>query len=709
MNLEQEIIRKLQDLTALSEEVCNAYLTKHQFDLNVAIQSMIIDGIVDLNSQVKVEQKVLLGKSQVYGLIEFMGQMLINQLEENLEQTNEVAIVATMSSGKSTLMNAFLGQRLMPSKNEACTAKIISIQHDGTKKEFVDFNNQVIDLKKLQELNQGSAQTQISLKGPISSFSDISQFKLIDTPGPNNSQDASHKKVTYDFIKSEEKPLILLILDGTKLLTDDEAEFLQVIARESAKDSSKKIDEDRFIFVVNKSDRFRRDDDDIEIIKHNICSTLKRFNIQNPKIHFISAHNALLSRLSLNNQYMTEDDEDELDLMMRKVKRGACTFYQYSDLSPNVKKTLEDEINKASEEKDLESLVLLTSGVAGLELAIKEYIRKYKNIRVVNKVVEQCQSQIEKCHSFYELKNNIQNKQSELETLEVKLNQFNDVVSNGKKIKELQNDINNIKFENGNLDIIRREIIEELGIFIKNVQQLETKEINGKTMVSKAKANSYMTQLQEKYDHLRADLMSEFQRGLQQDVYRVIEKTVSSYRRYMADLLEEVNISKEIPLGNVLVNSAPNFITLSENKVIKEVRHYQVWIDNPDKQGWRKLLFWRPDEILVNRTEQFTGIELFELQKFSQQALKEMLDLHEILANEKEKAKQVCLNEVKNSIDSINAEIKNSITQLKAMMKEIKSGKGAVKNLEKQYQQKEKNVEMIKQKLDQIVAISKGV
>ncbi len=396
MNLEQEIIGKLQDLTALSEDVCDAYLTKYQFDLNVAIQSMIIDGIVDLNSQVKVEQKVLLGKSQVYGLIEFMGQMLINQLEENLEQTNEVAIVATMSSGKSTLMNAFLGQRLMPSKNEACTAKIISIQHDDTKKEFVDFNNQAIDLKKLQELNQGSPQTQIRLKGPISSFSDIGQFELIDTPGPNNSQDASHKKVTYDFIKSEEKPLILLMLDGTKLLTDDEAEFLQVIARETAKDSSKKIDEDRFIFVVNKSDRFRRDDDNIEIIKHNIYSTLKRFNIQNPKIHFISAHNALLSRLSLNNQYMAEDDEDELDLMRRKVKRGACTFYQYSDLSPNVQKTLEDEMNKATEEKDLESLVLLTSGVAGLELSIKEYIRKYQKIKIVNQVSKQASEIVEK-------------------------------------------------------------------------------------------------------------------------------------------------------------------------------------------------------------------------------------------------------------------------------------------------------------------------
>lgn len=38
-----------------------------------------------------------------------------------------VNVIATMSSGKSTLINALLGINLMPSKNEACTATITEI------------------------------------------------------------------------------------------------------------------------------------------------------------------------------------------------------------------------------------------------------------------------------------------------------------------------------------------------------------------------------------------------------------------------------------------------------------------------------------------------------------------------------------------------------------------------------------------------------
>ena len=40
----------------------------------------------------------------------------------------EVSIIATMSSGKSTLLNAILGKEILPSKNEACTATICRIK-----------------------------------------------------------------------------------------------------------------------------------------------------------------------------------------------------------------------------------------------------------------------------------------------------------------------------------------------------------------------------------------------------------------------------------------------------------------------------------------------------------------------------------------------------------------------------------------------------
>lgn len=48
----------------------------------------------------------------------------------------EVNVVATMSSGKSTLINALLGRKLMPAKNEATTATIVKIKDVDGKKNF---------------------------------------------------------------------------------------------------------------------------------------------------------------------------------------------------------------------------------------------------------------------------------------------------------------------------------------------------------------------------------------------------------------------------------------------------------------------------------------------------------------------------------------------------------------------------------------------
>ena len=44
----------------------------------------------------------------------------------------EVNVVATMSAGKSTLINALLGQKLMPAKQEACTATITEIKDNDS-------------------------------------------------------------------------------------------------------------------------------------------------------------------------------------------------------------------------------------------------------------------------------------------------------------------------------------------------------------------------------------------------------------------------------------------------------------------------------------------------------------------------------------------------------------------------------------------------
>ena len=42
----------------------------------------------------------------------------------NENEVYPMVVMATMSSGKSTLINALLGQQILPSRNEACTAKM---------------------------------------------------------------------------------------------------------------------------------------------------------------------------------------------------------------------------------------------------------------------------------------------------------------------------------------------------------------------------------------------------------------------------------------------------------------------------------------------------------------------------------------------------------------------------------------------------------
>ncbi len=53
---------------------------------------------------------------------------------------------------------------------------------------------------------------------------------LVDTPGPNNSQNQAHKNTTYQAIRDDSNNLILYVLNGTQLKTKDDARLLRYAA-----------------------------------------------------------------------------------------------------------------------------------------------------------------------------------------------------------------------------------------------------------------------------------------------------------------------------------------------------------------------------------------------------------------------------------------------------------------------------------------------
>lgn len=137
-----------------------------------------------------------------------------------------VYVIATMSAGKSTLINSLLGQKLMPSKQEACTAIITHIKDDDSmagqpfkarvyKKNGSHDTIGELDYKTMDRLNSDPDVDEIKAIGeiPFVSSKDTSLI-LIDTPGPNNARNMDHRRVNQKVLDNRAMPLVLYIMTG---------------------------------------------------------------------------------------------------------------------------------------------------------------------------------------------------------------------------------------------------------------------------------------------------------------------------------------------------------------------------------------------------------------------------------------------------------------------------------------------------------------
>lgn len=133
-----------------------------------------------------------------------------NIREAFLNATNAefaINVVATMSSGKSTLINSLLGKRLLPMGQMATTATIVritatkqdyysGIAFDKNQKEVARERN--LDISIMKKWNDDERISMIDIYGPIPCVDTVGmRLVLIDTPGPNNSRDEHHKELTY--------------------------------------------------------------------------------------------------------------------------------------------------------------------------------------------------------------------------------------------------------------------------------------------------------------------------------------------------------------------------------------------------------------------------------------------------------------------------------------------------------------------------------
>lgn len=271
---------------------------------------------------------------------------LLRHRSENKEfsekQESKALIVATVSAGKSTLINALTGHGFNKVMNGVCTTCLCKLHNkkieDGISLkygEYIDYSSEIDLFNNLDTL-----EVAFHFRSTLGDL----RICLMDTPGVNNSRDTDHFNITAEAIKSKNYDFIIFISNGQYNGTNDENHLLKLL-----KESTDKP----VLFVLNQLDKFKSKVDDIGKMICSYNNELLNLGFKNPQIFPLSAQYACLLRCEQN---LDEDEMDELDMLRKRFSK------EYLDLSKYVGKESTSEIDK--------------TGIILLEEAIKKQITK---------------------------------------------------------------------------------------------------------------------------------------------------------------------------------------------------------------------------------------------------------------------------------------------------------------------------------------------
>ena len=509
----------------------------------------------------------------------------------------EVNVVATMSAGKSTLINALLRQKLMPAKQEACTATITEIKDndaDHFMAKVYDTSGNLIQthpelsFEIMDSLNSNPEVSKIHVEGniPFVTSEDVS-LVLVDTPGPNNSRDPEHKAATYRMLSESSKTVVLYILNATQLAVNDDYNLLSHVA-DSMKVGGKQS-RDRFIFVVNKLDDFKKGEDSIEAAITKVRDYLRDNGIENANIYPASALTALNIRTILAES--DDDDDDEVYEAKGKVRKfirnPEMYFETLAPLTPSVRGEIETRLANARSNHDTYEEALIHCGIVPIEMAIKMYVQKYAKTAKIKNIVDTFSKRLESAKSFETTKQEItenQDKQKEIlaniEVIKKKLASGEDAKRFKSRIEQINYDSEIRKMANDVIMVAQKKITEQLS--------------SSDTKISKREAEELCRQFARFADNLQAEVQVKLEELIGNHVHKSATDLLEEYRKKISELAQDVNIGTvsidpfELMAGDIStdVSSLINNLTETERVKVDE-----VWVENTSKK-WYKPWTW---------------------------------------------------------------------------------------------------------------------
>ena len=457
----------------------------------------------------------------------------------------EVNVVATMSAGKSTLINSLLRQKLMPAKQEACTATITEIKDtdgDCFVAKVYNSNGDLIQsypeltFEIMEKLNSNPDVSKIRAEGniPFVSSEDVS-LVLVDTPGPNNSRDPEHRAATYRMLSESSKAVVLYILNATQLAVNDDYNLLSHVA-DSMRVGGKQS-RDRFIFVVNKLDEFKKGEDSVDAAIAKVRDYLKDNGIENANIYPASALTALNIRTILAES--DDDDDDEVYEAKGKVrkfnKNPEMHFETKAPLTPSVRGQLELKLAEARSDGDAKSEALIHCGIVPIEMAIQMYVQKYAKTAKIRNIVDTFSKRLESAKSFETTKQEIAENQDKHKEILANIEVIERKRASGEEAKKFKARIDKINYD--------AEIKKLANDIVKAAQKKVTEQLSSaEDRMSEKEAKQVCERFSRFAENLRAEIQVKLEELIANHVSKNANDLLEEYRSKIAELAQEVNI-----------------------------------------------------------------------------------------------------------------------------------------------------------------------
>ncbi|PRR81999.1 dynamin family protein [Clostridium vincentii] len=464
--------------------------------------------------------------------------------EEVQSSKFKVNVIATMSSGKSTLINSFIGYELLPSENQACTATIARITDNDELENFIAecrdesekiiYEKKVVKLEDIQTYNKDEEVTYIDIEGPIPNISSESMNLLIvDTPGPNNSRNIGHGELTKSIIADRKKGIVLYVINATQFGINDDSDLLEMIA--TAMKKGGKQSKDRFIFAINKCDQFDCEKkESIDNLLISVKEYLLKYEIKEPNLFPVSAQTAKLIRMYQNDRELTRKEKKDLAAYEDFIEVEGYHFDEMASLSESCRINLKKKLEKAQKDENKYEEALIHTGIPAIEESINEYLEKYAYPMKINDAISEFKGIVEEHSMKMNLDENLAKDSKEYEKVREQIKTAKKKKVDGEKARKLKGKVDNFKINK----LIFKSIEKKIVIAFEKI----TRNYNEKENIEEEYAKRDIENFKNEIEKLQKNFEINLNIAIKESVIDEGELLVNEYQKYLSELKAELNI-----------------------------------------------------------------------------------------------------------------------------------------------------------------------